>query len=120
MGHLHKGIILDRKKERFTLRDNRMDLEKVMLSEISQPERDKCYDLPHRWNPVSKLNKQGKWGQTPRWRADDSSWASGVGGRGGGIEQKGKRAYEHGQQCSECGGEGVIRGLTGNGKKIQD
>ena len=54
-------------------------MENIMLNEISQPERDKCYDLTHRWNPVSKLNKQGKWGQTPRWRADDSSWASGVG-----------------------------------------
>ena len=45
MGHLHKGIILDRKKERFTLCDNRMDLEKVMLSEISQSEEEKHHTI---------------------------------------------------------------------------
>ena len=39
--------------------------------------------------------------------------------RSGGIEQKGKRTHGHGQQCGECGGEGGIRGLNGNGKKIQ-
>ena len=35
---------------------------------------------------------------------------------GGGIEQKGKRTHEHGQQCGDCCGEGSIRGLNCNGK----
>ena len=59
------------------------------------------------------LNEQGKWGQTHRWRADDSWW--GVGG----IEQKGIRTPEHGQQWITVGGcwaEQSIRGLNGNGK----
>ena len=35
---------------------------------------------------------------------------------GGGIEQKGKRTHGHGQQSSDCWGEGGTRGLNGNGK----
>ena len=37
----------------------------------------------------------------------------------GGIEQKGKRTHGHRQQCGDCWGEVGIRGLIGNGKKIQ-
>ena len=37
----------------------------------------------------------------------------------GEIEEKGKRTYGHGQQCGDCWGEGTIRGLIDNGKKIQ-
>ena len=33
--------------------------------------------------------------------------AKGGGLRGGGIEQKGKRAHGHGQQCGNCWGEGA-------------
>ena len=33
---------------------------------------------------------------------------------GGGIEQKGKRTHGHGQQSSDCRGQGVIRGGRGN------
>ena len=36
-----------------------------------------------------------------------------------GMEQKGKRTHGHGQQCSDCCGEGGIRGLTGNGKNTK-
>ena len=35
--------------------------------------------------------------------------------RVGGIEQKGKRTHGHGQQCGDCWGEGVLRGLNSNG-----
>ena len=35
---------------------------------------------------------------------------------GGGIEQKGKKTHGHGQQCGDCWGEGVLRGLNGNGE----
>ena len=43
------------------------------------------------------------------------------GGRlgGEGIEQKGKRTHGHGQQCGDCWVVGAIRGLNGNGEKIQ-
>ena len=46
---------------------------------------------------------------------------SGAGGwlGGGGIEQKGKKTHGHGKQCGDCGEHGSIRGLNGNGKKIQ-
>ena len=44
-----------------------------------------------------------------------------VGGKGrlvdGMIEQRGKRTYGHGQQCGDCWGEEIIRGLSGNGNK---
>ena len=34
-----------------------IDLENIMLSEISQSEKDKyCYDLIHMWNLMNKLN----------------------------------------------------------------
>ena len=36
---------------------------------------------------------------------------------GGGIEQRGKRAHGHGQQCGDYLGAGGIRGLKCNGKK---
>ena len=32
-------------------------------------ERQIPYDFTHMWNLMKKLNKQGKWGQTHRWRA---------------------------------------------------
>ena len=35
------------------------------------------------------------------------------------IEQKGKKTHGHGKQCGDCGEHGSIRGLNGNGKKIQ-
>ena len=43
------------------------------------------------------------------------SYGVGLGGQG--IEQKGKRAHGHGQQCGDCGREGVgTRMVNGNGK----
>ena len=45
--------------------------------------------------------------------------AQGVLGGDGGMEQKGKKTHGHGQQCGDCWGQGAIRGLNGNGKKIQ-
>ena len=38
---------------------------------------------------------------------------------GKGIKQKGKRTHGHGQQCGDCWGARSIKGLNGNGKKIQ-
>ena len=47
--------------------------------------------------------------------------ASGGGRRGGssGIEQKGKRTHGHGQQCGDYWGEGGIRRLNGDERKMQ-
>ena len=38
---------------------------------------------------------------------------------GGGIEQKGVRTRGHGKQCGDCWREGSLKGLNGNGRKIQ-
>ena len=47
-----------------------MNLENFMLSEITPfRERQITYDFTHMWNLMRKLNKQGKWRQTHRWRA---------------------------------------------------
>ena len=34
------------------------------------------------------------------------------------IKRKRKRTHAHGQQCGDCGGEGGIKGLNGNGKNV--
>ena len=44
-----------------------MDLENIMLSEISQLEKDIPYDFTHMWNLMDKLNKQNR--DRLRWRA---------------------------------------------------
>ena len=47
LGHLHNGILLGLKKEKnFTFETVWMDLENIMLSEISQSEKDKCHMIP--------------------------------------------------------------------------
>ena len=57
MVHLHNGILLGHKNdENFTLATAGMDLENIMLSEISQPEKDNTNDFTHMWNPVNKLD----------------------------------------------------------------
>ena len=46
MGHLHNGILLSYKKEKKKISPfvtAWMDLENIMLSEINQSEKDKCY-----------------------------------------------------------------------------
>ena len=45
-------------------------------------------------------------------REQDDSYC-GVGGQG--VEESRKRTHGHGQQCGDCGWEGVIRGLNANG-----
>ena len=37
---------------------------------------------------------------------------------GGGIEQKREKIHGHGQHSGDCGGQGGVRGLNGNGKNI--
>ena len=43
-----------------------MDLENIMLSEISQSEKDKYHMISLMWNLMNKLNSQAKQRQTPR------------------------------------------------------
>ena len=57
MGNLHNGILLGHKKEEnFTLETAWMDLENIMLSEISQSEEDKYHMVSLVWNLMNKLN----------------------------------------------------------------
>ena len=58
MGHLHIGILLSHKKREKVLPfvTAWMDLENIMLSEISQSETDKYHDFTHMWNLMNILN----------------------------------------------------------------
>ena len=90
-----------------------MDLENIMLSEISQSEKEKYHDFTHMWNLMNRLNKRRKWGQTRRLQ-DDSKWQGET--RGWRDWSKGKKIHGHGQQCGDCWGERSIRELNSNGK----
>ena len=51
----------ERKKELLPFATALMDLEGIMLSEISQAVKDKYhYDLTYKWNLINKTNKQAK------------------------------------------------------------
>ena len=50
------------KKWNLAICDNMMDLKHIMLSEISQTEKDKYCMLSHMQN-LKKLNKQAKWNE---------------------------------------------------------
>ena len=59
LGHLHNGILLGHKKEEnFTIVTTRMDLENIMLSEISQSEKDKYHMISLMWNLMNKLESR--------------------------------------------------------------
>ena len=45
-----------------------MDLEGIMLSEISQSEKDKYHDLTYMFNLKNKINEETKFKQTHRHR----------------------------------------------------
>ena len=58
-GHLHNAILLGHKKEEILpFVTALMDLENIMLSEISQSVRERYipYDSTHMWNLMSNLN----------------------------------------------------------------
>ena len=48
--HTHTGILLSHKKEILPFAMTWMDLEGIMLSEISQMEKDKYCMISHIWN----------------------------------------------------------------------
>ena len=57
MGCLHSGILLDHKKRKFLFFARVwMNLENIMLSEISQSEKEKITYFTHMWNLMNKLN----------------------------------------------------------------
>ena len=52
---------------------------------------------------MNKLNQQAKQDRLIDGEQDNSYEEE---GRGGGVEQKGKRTHGHGQQCGDCGVKG--------------
>ena len=54
----------ERKKELIPFATAWMELESIMLSEISQAVRDKPYDLTFNWNIINRRKKQTKY----NWR----------------------------------------------------
>ena len=60
----------ERKKELLLFVTAWMELESIMLSEISQAVKDEYlqmrpYDLTFNWNLINKTNKQAKYNQRP-------------------------------------------------------
>ena len=54
----------ERKRELLPFVTAWMELESIMLSEISQAVEDKIpYDLTYKWNLINKTNKQAKYNQ---------------------------------------------------------
>ena len=77
-----------------------MDLENIMLSEISQSEKSK-YHMIHSCvasNEQTELTRK-MWTDH---REKEDRWGERL--ATGGIEQKGKRADRHRQQCGDCNG----------------
>ena len=70
-GHLHNEILLGcTKEEILPFATVWMDLKNIILSEISQPEKDKYPMInSHMWNLMNKLKEQAKQRQTHRGRA---------------------------------------------------
>ena len=73
MGHLHNGILLGHKKEKFTL-----------CNSVDGP--GEHYDFTHMWNLKHKLNKTSKTSKTMRDRLREQAENSGRRLGGGGIE----------------------------------
>ena len=69
MAHLHNGIPLGHKKVgNLPFATAWMDLESILLSEISQSEKD-TYHMTYLWNLRNKMNYQAIQRQTLRQRA---------------------------------------------------
>ena len=61
MVYLHNGILCSRKKELLPFVTAWMELERIVLSEISQVVKEIPYDLTYKWNLINKTNKQAKY-----------------------------------------------------------
>ena len=53
----------ERKKELLPFLTAWMELESIMLNEISQAVKDKYHDLTYKWNLINQPNKQEKYSQ---------------------------------------------------------
>ena len=53
----------ERKKELIPFATAWVELESIMLSEISKAVKDKYHDLTFNWNLINKTNKQAKYSQ---------------------------------------------------------
>ena len=53
----------ERKKELLPFATVWMELESIMLSEISKAVKDKYHDLTFNWNLINKTNKEAKYYQ---------------------------------------------------------
>ena len=53
----------ERKKELLPFATAWMEMESIMLSEISQVVRDKYHMISFNWNLINKTNKQAKYNQ---------------------------------------------------------
>ena len=101
--HLHSGILFShKKKEILPFATAWIDLDSIMLSEISQSEKDS-----HMWNLMNKLNLQANRERLIDGEQADSCWGVGIGmlsWEGGGIEKKTKKKKSWTQQqCGDCG-----------------
>ena len=103
MGHLSKGVLLNCKKEGNFSMTEWINLENIMLSEISQSEKGKCHMILFicvMWW-TNWTNKQNGDRIIEFWL---TALQKGLGG--GEIEQNGKWTHGYGQQCSDWGGLG--------------
>ena len=89
-----------------------MDLENIILNEISQSEKDNYL----RFRSSVESNEQTELTSKTEPDAQIESRMTALAGSravevgGGETEQKGKRTLGHGQQCGDCLGEGSIMG----------
>ena len=92
-----------------------VDLENIMLSKISQSEKNK-------YHMISLFVESNKQTELTREMGTDSQIESRMTASVEGIEgverlsKRGKRTHRRGQQCGDCWGDGGIRGLNGNGQ----
>ena len=55
--HIYNGILLNHKKnEIISFAATRMNLESIVLSEVSQTEKKKSYDITYMWNFKNTIN----------------------------------------------------------------
>ena len=107
----------ERKKELLPLATVWMDLESIMLSEISQEVKQVPYDLTTKWIQINKTNKQAKQNQRHGNKEQtDSNQSGGKGGKQGkeweGSSQgtciKDPWTKTMGEGRTECGGLGCM------------
>ena len=79
----------ERKEELLPFTTAWMDLESIMLSEISQVVKDRYHDLTCKWNLTNKTNKQAKQNQRHgnKEHTESDQRCGGNGGKGEGLSR---------------------------------